>query len=284
MIDKILGPKDDYFDAIILLLTDFRVIDKDSVERLLPPGSFTPLIHGDRGEMTLMSPGYVFNILCANRPYAPFGRGPEYLADLCRDLRYKERVTQHRAFISLNANSETPAPMRELTRAFITRVAENLVDDTLLVMMDAESGNMVIPTPESTRLLGSGDRNRAFDVRSGDPVLSVRKEQIATEVAEARARFSEFREAFARQSPGSAFMVKMEFKDAWMDYIEHMWVYPTSVDDNSITGKLVSEPHRLKSVRKGQRVTVPVSKLTDWVYTEVGIQVGLFTEKKVLGE
>ncbi len=75
------------------------------------------------------------------------------------------------------------------------------------------------------------------------------------------------------------FAVKMAFADG--DKVEHMWIDPTDVSKESITGKLMNDPHRLRNVRKGEMVTKPLSELTDWIYVEDNEGHGAFTEEKV---
>ncbi|MCC8154518.1 MAG: DUF2314 domain-containing protein [Tannerellaceae bacterium] len=46
---------------------------------------------------------------------------------------------------------------------------------------------------------------------------------------------------------------------------EHIWFEVQSVDDDTITAKLLQEPYYFKHIQTGNTVTLPVSDLTDWL-------------------
>jgi uncharacterized protein YegJ (DUF2314 family) len=280
LLKKLFGKKDDYFDGIILLLSEFRIVDTQVAVHLLPPESGRPQVTGGQGDITLKGRDYLLNILSIPAPYGPPGGGVEFLADRCQDLRMKERVLVHKAFVSINAGAQTPRDLRSGTGRQISQLAANMIDDTVLALMDAESGLMMIPFPGMAELLMKGDRQAAFSPEEYNPLVNV-KASLADEIAEARRRYPEFVAAFQRAKPDSAFTVKMAFTEDGVPQTEHMWMDPIAVDDGSVTGTLVSDPLYMRRTRKGDRVTKPITELTDWIYAEDGHSVGAFTEAKV---
>lgn len=60
---------------------------------------------------------------------------------------------------------------------------------------------------------------------------------------------------------------------------EHMWVQDVEYDGKMITGTLVDTPVHVQSVKSGQEVSFPLTRLSDWLYVEDGKAVGAFTVK-----
>ena len=59
--------------------------------------------------------------------------------------------------------------------------------------------------------------------------------------------------------------------------VEHMWLLEVDFDGRQIQGTLINSPHSLKSVREGDRVTIPGNQLFDWMYVLGGTVFGGFT-------
>jgi uncharacterized protein YegJ (DUF2314 family) len=61
-------------------------------------------------------------------------------------------------------------------------------------------------------------------------------------------------------------VVKAAFTDKGRSQVEHMWLAEVEFDGKEVSGELQNDPQRLKSVRKGQRLSVPLVKIEDWMY------------------
>jgi uncharacterized protein YegJ (DUF2314 family) len=86
-------------------------------------------------------------------------------------------------------------------------------------------------------------------------------------IENARATVSTFIAALKSPKPAqSAFAVKMAFTDGCNT--EHMWLTPVTYDGTSFQGIVDNEPETVKTVKIGQKVTVPQSKISDWMYVE----------------
>jgi uncharacterized protein YegJ (DUF2314 family) len=74
-------------------------------------------------------------------------------------------------------------------------------------------------------------------------------------------------------------MVKAYFNDpnGAKEGPEHMWVTDLEYDGKLITGTLSDIPHHLRSVKRGQDVSFPIERLSDWIYVKNGKAVGGFT-------
>lgn len=66
-------------------------------------------------------------------------------------------------------------------------------------------------------------------------------------------------------------MVKLPFSDGPRTddnaEFEHMWIGEIGFDGTTLSGKLLNSPNWLTSVREGDAVEVPFSRLTDWMMT-----------------
>ena len=59
------------------------------------------------------------------------------------------------------------------------------------------------------------------------------------------------------------YAVKADFVEG--DHSEHMWVQVTEFKDGHFFGRLANEPHTIKAIKYGQRVTVKRDNVEDWI-------------------
>lgn len=62
-----------------------------------------------------------------------------------------------------------------------------------------------------------------------------------------------------------------------MPIVEHMWLNEIDFDGDLIYGKLVNKPNQLTNIQMGDKVEVPVSRLSDWIFAIQGKTYGGFT-------
>ena len=61
--------------------------------------------------------------------------------------------------------------------------------------------------------------------------------------------------------------------------VEQMWVNEVSFDGKLVKGVLINSPHWLKSVKEGDDVEVPISGISDWMYSVIRSSLrGLYRE------
>jgi uncharacterized protein YegJ (DUF2314 family) len=95
-------------------------------------------------------------------------------------------------------------------------------------------------------------------------------------IEKARSSVQSFIIALKAAKPGqSAFSVKMAFTDG--SNTEHIWLTPVSYDGKRFHGTINNEPETVKNVRFGQKASVEVSKISDWMYVEKRKLVGGYT-------
>lgn len=59
--------------------------------------------------------------------------------------------------------------------------------------------------------------------------------------------------------------------------VEHMWLAEVDFDGHAVSGLLLNAPRWLKSVKEGQPVDVPLSRIEDWMYVIEGRVYGAYT-------
>ncbi|MFB6366318.1 DUF2314 domain-containing protein [Paenibacillus elgii] len=75
--------------------------------------------------------------------------------------------------------------------------------------------------------------------------------------------------------------VKVRFSQIMEDNdtptVEHMWVNEIDFDGENIKGILINEPNLLTNIKVEDTVIVPLSQISDWLFTQGGITFGGFT-------
>lgn len=68
--------------------------------------------------------------------------------------------------------------------------------------------------------------------------------------------------------PGlGAAAVKIAFWDEEDGPVEHMWLSEVHFDGHEVSATLLNEPNELQSVQAGDRVSVPLERIGDWLYS-----------------
>ena len=129
----------------------------------------------------------------------------------------------------------------------------------------------------------SGSSSKAMSdsilfVEAGDP-------QMEAAMKQAREHFSDFWSVVSqdhkRVIPFYAdAMVKAYFFDPDAPQSgELVWVQDVVYDGKTITGTSVDTPVSIRSGKAGQHVSLPLNRLSDWLYVEDGMAMGVYTVK-----
>lgn len=203
------------------------------------------------------------------------------------ELRAQHAIGQHRAWISVDllgsALDMTPDCLKEAYR-MIGRLLAEIADDNTLAVLDPEKGWLRPYDPEIEAKLRSDDPQEAFRELYYSPVITVPSDDPAMiqAVEECRARFPEFVTAFEARDTADKevpFMIKAPFTEN--DNTEFMWVEVTAIENDKIYGTLANEPANLPRWKEGDRVTVPVAELNDFLFMQNNEPVGGFTLKVI---
>jgi uncharacterized protein YegJ (DUF2314 family) len=92
-------------------------------------------------------------------------------------------------------------------------------------------------------------------------------------IVEARKTASEFLRAYRARGPSQRdFRFKMLAAEKGL--VEQYWVTLESAADDSFTGIVANHPGDITGVKYSERVTVPASEISDWMYVENGVLKG----------
>ena len=101
-------------------------------------------------------------------------------------------------------------------------------------------------------------------------------------ILKARSTLGDFKQKLTKRSdPNSDFSVKVGFSYGPEKY-EHIWLSEPEFSQGQISGIVGNEPVDAKNLKLGQRVSVPESNISDWMYLENGALQGGFTLRVLL--
>jgi uncharacterized protein YegJ (DUF2314 family) len=230
----------------------------------------------------VMHPSALCMVNHFDRPYMD---DPEASAKQINELRIRQAILEHQAWTSVDVmqwfgqNDEKAGAYR-----LIARLLAELADDNVLAIVDPAASRIYCYDPETERKLRSDDPLAALREEYFSPIVSVDSDdaEMQAAVAEAHRRWPDFVAAFeARQPDDTAFAVKAPFGEKGR--LEFMWLEVTGIENDVIYGTLLNEPANVSNLKMGDRVTVPLAELNDFLCKINNEAVGAFT-MKVLAE
>ena len=95
-------------------------------------------------------------------------------------------------------------------------------------------------------------------------------EAMAKAIAKARATLPDFFAILAKPQQGdNGFAVKIHY-DFGNNRGEHIWANTIAVNGKDISANISNQPRDIPNLKFGQRVTVPVTQLSDWMFIRDG--------------
>jgi uncharacterized protein YegJ (DUF2314 family) len=102
-------------------------------------------------------------------------------------------------------------------------------------------------------------------------------------VRKARATLPLFWQALAGPLSGdSDFVVKLEYRTHPVDSIECLWAIDVSRSGDMVTATIDNDPRDVPDLTAGERVTVPIARIADWMFTRDGLLQGAYTLRALL--
>jgi uncharacterized protein YegJ (DUF2314 family) len=101
--------------------------------------------------------------------------------------------------------------------------------------------------------------------------------EMVEAVASARKTLPYFWDRRASALNPEDYMVKVAIEDGEM--IEHFWLTHPVVEGDTVKGEIGNDPGIVKNVKFGELVTVPESKISDWMYSEGDKMHGNYTAR-----
>jgi uncharacterized protein YegJ (DUF2314 family) len=110
-------------------------------------------------------------------------------------------------------------------------------------------------------------------------VLAMRKDaELETAIKQSQARLPEFLARLAHPHASDRFAVQGRFSQDGV--LEHLWIDSLSFDGKQISGRVADQPIVLKTVQKGQLLTLKTKDVDDWMIREAsGNIIGGFANK-----
>jgi uncharacterized protein YegJ (DUF2314 family) len=216
---------------------------------------------------------------------APYFDDPDAVAESVREIRVRQAIEQHQAWIAVDVvewfGSDDQSGRRQAYRLIAKLLAE-LADENCLAVVEPGEGRAFLYDPTTEEKLRSDDPLDALRDWYYPPVLAIEADdpQLQAAVSEARRRWPEFVAAFETRHDQHGddeppFLVKAPFTDG--EHVEYMWVRVTGIENQVIYGVLENTPANVRSVAEGQRVRVRLDNLNDWMCILEGRPAGAFT-------
>ena len=260
--------------SLVFLLREPRDLDKRTLEQAVQ-GAFgvdlsgagkdsTEFVVGGEGLPTSFIQFQGHTLLVHNFPI-PYMKDKEATAKDIADLRLRQAVTDHTAWLSVDSMN---CPEAEDPYHVIGKLLAELADEDCLAILSPALERMVpwesalaetLRGPEPLDAVRETSQVPVIDVPADDPLMRAA-------VAEARQSWPEFVAAFERRQPDQKFSVKAPFSEG--EAKEFMWLTVESIEEDTVYGRLGNDPVNLKMIRLDSRVHVRAMEICDWLYTE----------------
>jgi uncharacterized protein YegJ (DUF2314 family) len=114
--------------------------------------------------------------------------------------------------------------------------------------------------------------------------VASQNEAVNAAIAKAKSTLPVFFARNAKPRAGdSGFAVKIRYGTGKGDGSgEHIWAGDVVHNGDMVTATIANEPQEIPNLAKGQRVTVPVSQLTDWMYIRDDKYHGAYTVRALV--
>ena len=262
--------------SLVLLLSEPRYLDATLLSKLVQRAwqANAITIDGKSSSFKIDADGRSFTIQNVDSPYFDH---PQKVAAEMRELRLREVVVQHRAWLSVEfvetQNREEPSKIYQL----IGRLISELCDSDCLAVLAPATGAINVYDDEIREGLCHKNPAELLNNFIHAPVVTISPAdpRMRQAVAEAKKRWPEFVSAFERRSGDQHFSIRAPFGDG--QHTEFMWVGVTAIENDMIYGKLGNEPLHVRGMNAGETVKVRVGDMNDWMFTEGKAMRGGFT-------
>ena len=203
--------------------------------------------------------------LLVNSLAEPYVADPEAIAGSIVELRLRQALATHRAWLSVDWLGDVEDDSAYPT---IGRVLAELIDEDGLLLLEPSLGRIVVYEPALDALLRGPGPLAAFDHPTRVPVVALADDDpgLSAAVVESRRRWPQFVSAFAERRASQSFAVKARLVEG--EAVEHVWVAVETIEHGRVLGRLDNEPITLSTARFGDRVRFPIAAVSDWLYDD----------------
>jgi uncharacterized protein YegJ (DUF2314 family) len=268
--------------SLVLLLRQPLDLDADALARAAATAFGVEVRAGDSDAGACVvgaSPHFLAQLpdqlLAVHNAALPYFDNPAAVAASLPELRLREAVARHRAWVSvecLHADSTAGDPYLG-----VARLAAALIDGACLALCVPARKRVYVCEDGLPAKLRGPDPLGALDSGGPAPVVGIAPDdpRLLAAVREARRRWPEFVAAFEQREAGQIFSVKVPVREG--KQTEYMWLSVSALEHEMIYGRLDNEPVAMKRLHAGDRLRVPVRDLNDWLYTRGDTLAGGFT-------
>jgi uncharacterized protein YegJ (DUF2314 family) len=239
-------------------------------------------VMGDANHMMFMHGEGAYLINNLPQPYME----PEekYLQEV-RDLRLRNALATHQAWLSVDYLPLKKAGKFDTANIypFLGKVAAELYKEDCLAIYFTENHINLPAEPWILAALRSESPIETilekYKEEANPEVIEIESgnDEMQKAVAEARARWPEFAEAFQSRGMDDHYAAKFPFSDGENE--EFMWISVEDIEGETLFGSLDNEPVQLKNVQAGDRVKVSLKDINDWMIMKDDEIKGGFTIK-----
>jgi uncharacterized protein YegJ (DUF2314 family) len=268
--------------SLVLLLRQPRDFDAAALARAAQRALGLDVGAGDDGAGSCVvgeSPHFLVQLpdrlLAVHNADLPYFDNPAAVAADLPELRLRQAVARHRAWVSVECLHVEAAP--DDPYLAVARLAADLVGDDCLALCVPERRRVYVCDESLPAKLRGPDPLAALARGGPAPVVGIAPDdpRLLAAVREARRRWPEFVAAFEQREAGQIFSVKVPVREG--KQTEYMWLSVSALEHEMIYGRLDNEPVSMKRLRAGARLRVPVRDLNDWLYTRGDTLAGGFT-------
>jgi uncharacterized protein YegJ (DUF2314 family) len=267
--------------AIALLLAKPKLLDRETVQRA---ADFA--FHGapERPTVTAIADKPLFCVALGplqlgvvNVPQ-PYFDDAAVIADQISNVAGRMAAIQHKAWLSVDLIGQSPLAA-DVVLGLIGQLVAEFCDESALGLMRLPKGPIIGYDFSFIPMLRGRKAAQVFS--RGNPDRTVRtpacSEALDRATQEARERWPEYVAAFHARRPGEGFGVKKAFR--YEGKVEHMWIEVTSIENETIHGRLANEPKHIPSLKMKDPATAQLGEIEDWLYLRGKEQVGAFQAK-----
>lgn len=276
--------------SIILLLKTPRSLKADQVARACQQALNRPFTVASKGQarvdsVSLHDAGFLIQakelqaaLTVTSTPWDHQLRIDDIDSVAIQTLLKEQRAVLQLSLISEDSNAAKDGASQQTSIRLLCRIAAALCGDDVAGLAIPSEEILVAGSDELPPLLNSSNPVKALQTGVAETVVgtSDNDAELAKATAEAKKRWSEFVKAFeSGKADTEGFAAQFAF-DASEGRLESLWVEVVKIESDRVYGKVANEPQHV-SLKQGESVTVPLSKLKDWLYYRNGERVGGFT-------
>ncbi|HEY1173034.1 MAG TPA: DUF2314 domain-containing protein [Verrucomicrobiae bacterium] len=284
--------------SLVLLLKESRTMDVHSLSQRLSIAWGVPVetakdkdVSEDEnvadktyivGSTPIFMIGHQGGFYLVNNFDRPYFDEPDKAAEDCAELRLRKVIREHRAWLSVDLLRVGNLPERTTAYRQIAHLVAELAGDDCLAVYCPESGHLNLFDNSLIDELRSENPLEVFQKLTHLPIIQVDGEdpEMVAAVAEARRRWPEFVSAFGQRQLEQSFAIKAPITRN--GNTEFIWVSVDKIEGDQIHGRLDNDPGDLGELKAGDKVTVTVAELNDWVFSKGEDMTGLFTTKVLM--